>query len=170
MRQLVSLLALGSIGCSSLSTVQGGYQQPYDEDVAPGHRGTTINVHMGQGTPDVPVGLDMSLRMKFGADQGQWAIGGGLYAFTPPATVGAFGRAGINALQFEIWDRSFVFGMGSPWAEAGLYILPNGHHLGGFAVTVSASTGYDFRFGGTAPDTGWWSAMIGFGFLTYVPR
>lgn len=160
-----------------LGTVEGGYQQPYEEDLAPGHRGVAVDVQFGMGGDlDAPVGLLAAVRTKFGSHQGQFGVGVGAYAFTPPAAVGAYGRAGINVLQAEVWSGEFAFGMGSPWVNAGVYLLPEamgansltGDH-GGLVFTVGASTGYDVRFA-DVPNTGWWAVTVGLGFLAFTTR
>lgn len=173
-----SIVVVGLGGCSSLATIEGGYHQPYDEALAPGHRGATINAHYGLGPADAPVGAEASIRTKFGSHQGQGALGFGGFAFTPPESVGAFGRLGVNLVQLETWSGELAFGMGSPWAQGGIYILPelfggrgpfDVHSHGGFIITVSASTGYDLRFG-DVPNSGWWSVTAGVGFLAFWDR
>jgi len=174
------IVVVGLCGCSTLATVEGGYQQPFEAEHAPGHRGAAIDVHFGMGATDAPVGAEASLRTKFGSHQGQWAIGAGGFAFTPPSAVGAFGRLGLNLVQLEAWSGELAFGMGSPWAQAGVYLLPEAFGAddpldvvfrnGGFVITLSASTGYDVRFGDAAPNTGWWSVTAGVGILTFWGR
>lgn len=177
-----ALLAAGSAlcGCSTLMSVEAGYQQPYDQELAPGHRGLAFDIHFGMSAGDVPAGAELALLTKHGGELGQWALAAGVYAFTPPAVIGAFGRAGLAVLQFGSWSDAFTFGMGSPWVQGGLYILPEAMGRGGGSLNLSrfgglvflfgASTGYDLRFGTAAPDSGWWSITAGLGFLSEVGR
>lgn len=171
----VLVMGLSLAGCSSLATIEGGYHEPFEAELAPGHRGVAVDVHFGLGPTDAPVGGEASLRTKHGSHQGQWALGFGGFAFTPPEIVGAFGRVGLNLVQVEAWSGELAFGMGSPWAQGGVYFLPEAigggvpldlHRAGGFIITLSASTGYDLRFG-EVPNAGWWSVTAGVGFMSF---
>lgn len=156
--------------CSGLATIEGGYQQPYDEALAPGHRGLSLDLHYGMGPAEVPVGVEAALRTKHGADQQQWGLALAGFAFTPPAPVGVFGRAGLNLVQLEDWSGELAFGAGSPFVQAGFYLLPAAlgddpiARFAGVVFLVSGLTGYDVRFG-DAPGTGWWAVTAGIGFV-----
>lgn len=157
-------------GCSSLLSMNSGFQSPYSSKEAPGHRGMTLDAHAGLGfDEEIPAGVNASVRTRFAADQQQVALGLGFFGMTPPEKFGAFGRTGVSMLQFEGYDSRFAFGMGSPWVELGGYALPNAfirkYASGGVAIMVSAQTGYDVRFNADAHNTAWWAATLGVGIL-----
>ncbi len=167
------MLVLPLAACSSLATFEGGYHQPYDADLAPGHRGAAIDLHFGLGPTEVPAGGEVAIRTKHGSHLGQWAIAVGGFAFTEPNAVGAFGRVGLNLVQLETMSGEFSFGMGSPHVQAGVYFLPEAFgeprrlsRLGGIIFTISGSTGYDVRFS-DVPDSAWWSVTAGLGFMSF---
>jgi hypothetical protein len=97
-------------------------------------------------------GGGMSVRTKFTPDVTQVAVSPHVY-YLHSSWVTPYARAGVNLLQFEEVDNEAVFGMFSPYAEAGMVFTP---------LVVSAFAEYDVRFSGV-PNEPFVGLMLGVG-------
>ena len=86
------------------------------------------------------VGGGMSIRGKVTSNVQQLAFSPHIY-YLHSSVVTPYARAGVNLLQFESVDDEAVFGMFSPYGEAGVVVTP---------FIVSGFVEYDVRFSGVA--------------------
>jgi len=152
------LLAFMLAGCSTLVSVNGGYvMSPLAESE---RTAGALNFHAAVGSGH-SFGGGVDMRTKFGDELVQFAWGVELYAIPLDLRVGPYLRAGVHALQFESFERSFEFGMFSPWIEGGLlFFFVSG---GGPFISASTVLEYDIRFG-SAPNEDYLSFLMGTGF------
>jgi hypothetical protein len=178
-RRALALLGLWlTSGCSALLQLEGGHQRPTGD--AEGRAGAGVNLHLGVGFSDAPAGVDVGFRTKFSERASQFALSGGLYAFTPPSVVGAYGRAGLHLIQLESIDERFQAGALGPFAELGLMIYPSAlgatsraaaavARRGGPFFSLSGIVEYNVRFT-SAPSSGVVGFMAGLGVAGFGGR
>lgn len=145
-------------GCSALAQLEGGLLGNTDDD----DLGGAVHLYMGAG--EGPVGMSFGLRTKFAPGVTQFAISTDAYALIETdSPVIPFGRAGVNALQFEDVG-GFAFGMFSPYAQLGLLVLTQmSLKQGGAFVSVSGLADYAVRFT-EQPNQFHWGVLVGLGF------
>lgn len=111
-----------------------------------------------------------SQRGKFGSGLTQLGVGGDVGVMpTSPMPVAPYGRVGLTLLQFEDIADAFVFGALSPYAQAGVMIVPamfgDTSDKGGFFVSLAGQVDYAVRFSDDHPNRIYWAALVGIGLV-----
>ncbi len=160
MRRLLLACLFGSLGCSSLTDLNVGYQRSLNA----GRNAVGVNASSGAGSSDG--GLGFQVRTKFGSEvkqvgaglHGYLATGGKFLGLSQGFENAAYVRLGADVLQVGVAEGHGSVSLMSPFLDVG-WIIPNP------GVSLSLSTQYDLRLSSAKNDF-WIGAFLGFGFAS----
>jgi hypothetical protein len=163
MKRLCVLL-VATTGCSALANVEAGYAHAIAKNPEQAAVALNANAGIGSGASDGSGGgAGAMFRVKLGPNVQQVALGpmgyvgsslgdGSKIAF---AAMGGFHLLQLDNVHTTSDGDSFSFAIGSPVAEAFMFIRPAW-------MSLSIAGEYDLRFS-RVPNTGYVSFLIGFG-------
>lgn len=161
MRRVLLLAVVSTLGCSTLTDLNVGYQR----SLTASRNAVGVNVSSGAGTSS-DSGVGFQIRTKFGPEMGQ--VGGGMHGYvsTGGKFLGlsqgfdnaAYVRVGADALQVGTAEGHGSVSILCPYFDVG-WIIPNP------GLTLSISSQYDWRLSSAKNDL-WIGAFLGFGFAS----
>lgn len=157
LRAALLALLLTQTGCFGWARLDAGFTT--STTLRASRQGAALGADFALGESK-SLALDVGVRGKASKSTGDGSITVGALYFGEPDPVTFYGMGGVNLFQVGSTDGDLAFGMGSPFAEAGIAISPS-KRLDATLLTIGTRIEYDLRFT-RQPHEGFWTANVGF--------